>query len=422
MKQKTKKSEFKLSKIQKFVLISIIALIVIFAGALAAISIAAYKPTVAFYNVSEKVQTAIKAELNTMPINKSKKQRAKTTIYNFIVLDNTIPLSAQKKEMKKAKMIFATLDCDVKEFAMKDKKVRPQNASLLDVMPTTTKRTALASGEKLFAVPLLYDFYEIDINRPIYNDSGIKNLAVWNDLLSFFEATISLSSNSPFGFSGKDDKTLIDFVGCITEALDGTNSLDKARDELYAASKKGNLEETVLNLCEEGQPLYIAIENLSELYNAKYLNQTFSDFLPQDTRFFIENHLFYSTFFTLSEHRQIDNNVINEFTSIFVPGKSESDSRTFSAPTIVGIATSKKDYVTEALSLLASSRQSNLTFATSLAPTHANCSIPDKQADDVRFWLAASSGPNMPLSAALPSDEMKNIVAEFLRKKSKMKN
>ena len=422
---KTKKRNFKLSKLQLVLLITVLAVILIVGGALTAVSIASYKPTIAFYNVSEKVQATLQKEMETLPSkHAAKKSKSKKSVtspnYNYVVLESSIPLSKQRKILKKANLVFATLDCDIKEFAQNDKLIFPQNFKLLEGTPSTTRQTAVTSDSNLLAVPLLYDFYEIDINMPAYRESGIESIDVWSDLENFFDKTKTDDGN--FVFAGKLDSEFISFVGCLTEALSGTEALEEAVNKLYAAAKKENvkyIEEVTAELCEEGAPLYEAVTRIKSLDESKYLHRSWSDFQLSDTLFFMENHLVNTAFYKLSDHRNIDQKVINEFTSIYMPGKTTNSDRTFSSPTIVGLSLSKDKYTNEALTLLATSHQSNLSFSSGLAPVSANCGIPDKQADDVRFWIAASAGPNLPLSAALPSDEMKKAVAEVLKNKIK---
>ena len=60
-------------------------------------------------------------------------------------------------------------------------------------------------------------------------------------------------------------------------------------------------------------------------------------------------------------------------------------------------------------------KQSEISRATGLSPVQKSCQTADKQADDVRFWLTASSGPLPPLSTALPETQALSYAAESLR-------
>lgn len=399
----------KMSKLKMFVIISIIVLLLIVAGALTAISVASYKPTVAFYNVSEKVQETLLKEIQDMPVGKKNKKLK----YNVLVLDSTIPLSSQK-QIKKAELLFATMDMDVQDFA-KTKKVVPLDKKLLEGMPSATRATALMNKDKLLAVPLLYDMYEIDVNRPAFNDSKVKRISIWNDLVSFLKET-KKNDFQPMVLAGGNPDEALNFVGSMVEAVSGKDALVSAEEKIYAAFKTGNKNQVIdviEKLSKEGEVFYDAIKVIQEIYKDKCLNQSTFSFQTQDSLFYIENELCNTVFLKLSDHRKIDFSVINYYTSIYVPGTSASNDRGFLAPTICGLALKSKNEVTSTLNLLSSSRQSTLSLKTGLAPVQANCSTPDTQADDVRFWLAASTGPIMPLSGALPSEDMKKAAAEW---------
>ena len=65
---------------------------------------------------------------------------------------------------------------------------------------------------------------------------------------------------------------------------------------------------------------------------------------------------------------------------------------------------------------LVRTRQTELCTESGLAPVQKNCIVPDLQADDVRYWLAASNGPTLPLAAALPTTEAKEIFVKACKK------
>lgn len=407
------KEIMKKSKFTLFLIIFLGVLLLLVAGAFTAIGIASYKPTIAFYNVSEKVQNAIIEQLKTMPLGK----KGKAVSYNVITLDNSVSLSSQNKSLKKVQMLFATMDMDVEDFA-RSRAAVPQKTSLLNGMPSSTKTTAISDDENLYAVPLLYDFYQIDVNRQDFYDSNIKSIDVWSDLTSFFADTISKktindSREGPFCFNGGEADQFLDILGCLIEATDGADELKKIEQDFYSVSKlEGNdLTDALLTICKKYQNLE-AISILRELYNNSYVSKSVFTYKNQDAIFFVNNEMSNSIALKLSEHRSISNKVINDFSSIYFPATKPTAIRSFCAPTVCGIGLKKKKSVETAMNLLSSSRQSELCMKTGLAPVQSSCSVPDKQADDVRFWLAASNGPIMPLSGAFPSDEASKLTAD----------
>jgi len=399
-----------MSKFTKIAVITMALLIVILAAAFTAIGIASYKPTVVFYNVNEKTQNTILAEIQSMPVGK----KGKNLIYNVTVLDPALPLSAQKKAFK-GDLLFATLDYDVQE-AAKSGKIKKMDVSLLEGMPSPTRANALIQNNKLCALPILYDFYEIDVNQNAFNQSKIGKIAEWDDFMEFLRRT-STSDFKPLAISGGNPDELLNTVGCIAEAISGEKALMAAEDKLWQAYKTGK-EEKVLaaaeELCAENGALAEAVSALKQIYSEKLVSNSAFNFTQEDRKFFMDNKLCNSTFLKLSDHRTIDTKVINEYVSIYVPGNDVNGGRKFLAPTICAMPLKNKKSAESTLKLLASSRQTSLSMKSTLAPVQASCGTPDKQADDVRFWLAASNGPVMPLSGALPSAEMKKIAADYI--------
>ena len=400
----------KMSKFTKITLVSVAALIIILAAAFTAIGIASYKPTVVFYNINEKTQKAILSEIQSMPVGR----KGKNLKYNVTVLDSALPLSAQKKAFK-GNLLFATMDYDVQD-AAKSGKIKKMDINLLEGMPTTTRNNALIKNNKICALPVLYDFYEIDVNQQAFYDSKIGKIADWNDFMSFLSKTAT-KDFYPLAFSGGEPEELLNFIGCLTEALSGESALKTAEDKLYQAFKtqKENALITALEeLCKEDGALFKAVSAMRNIDTEKLCSNSSFSFTKDDTKFFIDNKLCNSVFLKLSDHRNIDSKVINEYVSIYVPGNDVNGERSFLAPTICAMPLKNNKSTNSTLKLLASSRQTSLSMKSTLAPAQASCGTPDKQADDVRFWLAASNGPVIPLSGAVPSAHMRKAAAEYI--------
>ena len=64
---------------------------------------------------------------------------------------------------------------------------------------------------------------------------------------------------------------------------------------------------------------------------------------------------------------------------------------------------------------LSNSLQTELSIKTGLSPVQKNCQVPDHQADDVHYWIAASKGPLQPLTCAIPSYQIQNQVATYIK-------
>ncbi len=133
-------------------------------------------------------------------------------------------------------------------------------------------------------------------------------------------------------------------------------------------------------------------------------------------KIFMQSDIVAASFLNLSEHRTFERPVISKYTSVYIPAATETSARSFTSPVLLGISLSKDKVARSSLEKLAGEFQSQLSFATGLAPVLASCSVPDVQADDVRYWVAASDEPLPALADWLfATKAQKNTFAEALR-------
>lgn len=133
-------------------------------------------------------------------------------------------------------------------------------------------------------------------------------------------------------------------------------------------------------------------------------------------KIFMQTEIVTAAFQNLSEHRTFERPVIAKYTSVYIPAETETSVRFFTSPVILGISLSKDKIARAAIEKLSNEFQSQLSFATGLAPVQANCSVPDVQADDVRYWVAASDEPLPALADWIFTTKgQKNAFAEALR-------
>ena len=113
----------------------------------------------------------------------------------------------------------------------------------------------------------------------------------------------------------------------------------------------------------------------------------------RDVRSFLQSNLSAAYFMSLSEHRKTSTEIISKYETQFVPSVNKSDRRNFCVPAILAVQLKKNKVAKHSIEQLASKYQQRLSNKTKLAPVQAKCEVPDHQADDVRFWVAASSEP-----------------------------
>jgi len=403
---------------KKFFIIAVAVFVVLVAGIFGVLSIATYKPTVAFYKLNEKTVEALKSEMASMT-----KENGKSLKFVYEVLDPDEPMSSQKGA-KKAALIFAALDADVEEYAKTSSKVVAQKETVIGNTPSTTRETAVTGKKGVLAVPLLYDFYIVDINRSLFEQSGLNTLAVIDDLKAFSEWS-NENKDAPLMFPGKEDDGMVDFLGAYTEAVYGSAVLEAASEKLYSAFKSDykakdekytSLTQVAEELIAEDGLLNPAMTEIRKMVSNKSIGGTSFFMNETDFVFFMEGAYVCAMGNNLSQHRLIEHKKANVFSSVYFPGKTLNSDRKFQALSVCAIAQSKDKSISSVINLLVSSRQSNLSLKTELAPVDSSCSASDRQGDDVRYWLAASEGPVMPLSQSVPSKDALAVVAEIFRR------
>ena len=372
------------------------------------------KPAIGFYKVSEKIQKAVLDALNAQSYKD----------FDVIQFDLEKPLYEQKKLVKKASLIIFNKDIETTDFF--EQNAKPLEMTYTEGFPSTLQAsfTVHKKNEASYVniLPILFDFYEIDINREFFNQSGMKSIDIWDDLAEtcFHEKSLS---QYPLILPAGEDNLFLTYLGIIAEALCGYEEYEKMIDDFSSIkytsgkSREEKLNELLQKYAKEGGILETAIKEVGSFIRSGIIPEASLKFNSQDVLFFINNSLCSNCFISLSQHRKITNEAVKNLTSIYCPSKEFTPERKFAAEQL-SLSLLRKDKVSKQIAKdLADSLQSALSGSTGLAPVQKNCEVPDHQADDVRFWLAASKGPVMPFAKVFKSDEERKIAADYLRSK-----
>ena len=410
--------EDKQNNLNKVLYLSIGIILLFLALLFSIIAFIQKKDRVYFYDINKSSQKVIEKIILETPT--VKKRRIK-----FEVLDSSVPLSSliESKKLHKASLIFANNNYDVLDVVNNPtdfyKKMSVQNLSVefLDGMPQSivehTKNMTLNStseGDFVKFLPILYDFYQVDVHFPLFQKSNVKNINIWKDLVNS-AANSTKNCSSPVLININNQIEYINILGMISEALSSPTEYEVMTKNLYAAYKNGSeaLQTELENLLTSDSALKKAVDAVNYLISKKFISSTAITFSDDDIQFYVDNQLSLFYFTKLSKHRQIERTIINNYKSIYCPGATTTSTRKFSAPEIGVFCVKEKKYTKDVLLNLVRTRQTELCTESGLAPVQKNCIVPDLQADDVRYWLAASNGPTLPLAAALPTTEAKEI-------------
>ena len=198
---------------------------------------------------------------------------------------------------------------------------------------------------------------------------------------------------SPFFCTGGDNRTLIDLVGALVQAKGGLSSYKALISELRAAESLDDILDKDLDgiTLREVLDLLAAWPDDGLTHPAWYSGNT------DDLIFFSDNKQLGVFFTLLSEHRNIQYNVIKNFKSSLVPPNVPASNYGIIAPSVCVMLLSdnanSKRYLAEYFTMDA---QEILSDKTKLAPVHYQAQAYDKLADDVRYWAASCAGGAQP--------------------------
>lgn len=392
-------------------------LLILFSALILLVSISSKKPVAAFYGISERNQKQIVSVLQTTHTRKNKKSLP----FEIVSLDSSISLERALKKSKKADLLFIEGGLN-KNYAEKlsEKKSGGISVSLLNGMTSSIKQLVEEKKQKIYSVPLLIDNYELDVNLEKFYASNIKQLNVLSDLEKLAKVTKS-STPSPIVFAGADDERLINFFGALIEAVSGSETLNSARTKISNKIAEGKVSQNdfydlLTGLTGSRGELNDTFKILKNWQNQGLLPKNITSITTKDITAFLQADLSTAAFMTLSDHREIERDIISNYSSVYYPAVQQNIPRSFTSPVIFAVPLSKDKVSQKAVYKLSDELQTKLSAATGLAPVQANCPVPDVQADNVRYWVAASGTPVTPLAQSLfVSKQQQNSFAEALR-------
>ena len=408
--------EKKLS-LKKIVLILALVFIILIFTAFVILYFVTKKPIAAFYGIPKNTQVAVESVLQTTYTRKNKNSLP----YNIKILDTTLSLKDALKHTKKPDIIFINsgLNCDYIASIVQKKK-RGFSPAILEGMTSSIRNVTPVANNSVNAVPLLIDNYEIDIDINAFENSGIEAINFWSDIESF-ASKIRPSIIAPMLFSATDDEAIINIFGALVESFSGVEAWSSLVEKIQQTLTTKNptystYSDLVSKMIQPNGELYDAVNFLIENKKKGVLPKNIDLTSFKDINAYMAADLTAIVFMTLSQHRTIEYKTISKYSTIYYPSTTYNVQRHFTAPVLFAVPNSKNKISRASIEMLASSLQGTLSARTGLAPTQANCSTPDKQADDVRYWVAASNAPLPALSeAAFTSKAERNAFAEVLR-------
>lgn len=343
--------------------------------------------------------------------------------FSAVTLDPDQSLEKQRKTLSRASALFLHDGAAAAEFATAGDDSRPMalpalsrsaSPALLALMPSAV-RNAGSDGKNHYALPVLLDHFELAWNRKLLSRKGFGK----PDSLEGFEAAaraVKAKTVWPISCAGAVDDDLAMFVGSVIEAVSGADTLEAFARGLQTGENAATLAEK--------QGIAVAFDTLARWRREGLLHPEWLNMDAQTVKSLMESDATAFAFMTLSAHRTVDQKTIEKYESAPMPASGTRTDRAFVAPAIAAVRLDAKRNAQQADSLLATLAgavtQKALSDATGLAPVNSTAETRDRQASDVRLWVASSRKPMAnPLDAAFadPADRARaaNDLREWLR-------
>ena len=374
------------------------------------------KSVVAFYGLNSREENGIISAISKIDSDGFNSKKIK-----YLTFNPEISLETQVKEAKPA-VLFSTSGASLSSLLSSAKgiNVEQEISSSFSKLSSSMQGLIVSTSEKdrtvLKSIPVVSNNYEIDINMKFYRELGIKSISTWSDIENFVKKSLNSYGAGVFVDFANNDSTL-DFFGAVEEALSGRHIYNKAVKILNDMAESNNFsgEKTLQRLLDE-KCFSNTIKMLSNWYKENLFTPGTFNASTEDFSGFLANGKVSIAFMTLSVHRNIPRNVIENYASIYVPSMIPSSSRTFTAPSVCLVPLKNTKITSQIVKQsLTETTQKDMAAFTGLAPVFTKCDTQDRQADDARYWIASTNSPFSGLSKDTNlSSEQKNLLAKSL--------
>lgn len=390
----------KMSLMKKIVFGAAAGILVLFAFSMGIVSCAEKnKVTIGFYDLPPSEIAIFKTACSKVQYNN------KPIKIKFIELNNENLLSDELKSNSKIDLLLSfdglsVSSLKVKRNALIENSLSENKTISGEIISSIRTAGILTKSGKIKKLPLLLDNLEFTIDRIVMNETNTKTISNWQNIETFCDKSKEVVSN-PLVFAGKDELFMIDFIGAICEAVSGQENYLKAvkliSDNISNAARKNipvNYISLAKELCEKKGPLAHSISFLNRFYTSDFFSRDCLSFSEKTVHLTMDSNQAAVVAQYLSSHRKANLETLKRYSSSYIISNYSAENRRFTSPLICAVPLSKnKKAKVIAANLISKNTQEFLSNATGLAPVLAGCEAPDIEADDVRYWVAATNTP-----------------------------
>lgn len=254
----------------------------------------------------------------------------------------------------------------------------------VSVLPTSMRALGVTDNKNRIGLPLQLDHIELLFRKSLIDfEDGKETFSTIGELEEILLSHVE-PGFYPLMIDGKSNSSLLDLIYLLTVSYYGAEGYFSLIEYIEDGSTDDLSQiEDVLNL-------------LINWRKAGILHSEWLNFDSEVVLSFLKDELSIATILRLSEHRKLPLPILRQHEAIPFPLYKETIyASDIPMPTMFCSVLSDSKLKNEKIDLLLSGLinndfQKNLTFASGLGPVNSTSSVMDKQANDVRFWAAAS--------------------------------
>ncbi len=347
-------------------------------------------PIIAFYRVPDAIRDAVVKEAE------ASKAFAETD-FKTVVLDETRPLSEQTRRPGSIQLLFLEDGFAAERLSGRSAGIPAVAEKALPLSFRESGRHALGvdaggadtdayPGKKAYALPLLADHFEIAWPKALFDRLGLTRPQTTEAFLAAARATTGEVAY-PLICAGSNDRELLYLVSALLSARYGKAE----RERLVVALRDGASFAEAMSRTR----LEDVLKGLVAWREERFLHPEWLKFRERDLQGFMAEEYAAFACMSFSSHRRVPLTTITRYESQFFPQDSLAGQNELVAPVYVGMAldSGPRDARSRAFlhSLVEPGAQGRLAARSGLAPVAVLAEAQDRQAEDVRYWIAASA-------------------------------
>lgn len=384
------KATEKKSRIELYVIISAVLLLIAAFSTFIFIKTRPHKKTAAFYGLSRTVAEALQQQIEEITRNDERP-------FNFVVLDENQELEFDA--VKDFDLLFTADGLHVEQLKAN---ALAFDEKLYNAMPSALRDTSLK------AMPVLLDHYEASFYLTLSKRLGLAVPSDYDGMKSFLlteKPEIQYASLC----AGRNDSELYGFISNLVLSLYGYDR--------YMALCRQISESGGEVIPEDLKSILNEVKNWQ--YEGLIMPNWYEASVQDITSFFVPERTAGTVFMSLSVHRQIESMYMKYFETKRFPVKKNIAVEALVAPKICALTFHDEAGAAGKImaALLSPDVQEYLSDKTLLAPCSSTSYAHDIQSDDVRFFAASSKNGPVPHIglAALSNPGQRAALASAIR-------